>query len=73
MYGDVLPFTKKGIVNSLGFDKPPGAEKGSDAHVLNEHTYCCQLSADMCPKGEPLASRMHECLPWHEKRIGIRS
>lgn len=73
MYGDMLPFGKTGIVETLGFATPPGAEKGSDAHVLNEHTYCCQLATDMCPHGEPLASRMSECLPWHEKRIGTRS
>ena len=32
---------RNGIVNELGFTKPPGGQFGSTSHVLNEHTYCC--------------------------------
>ncbi len=34
-----LPFY--GIVNHVGFTNPPGGEKNSNLHVLNDHTYCC--------------------------------
>jgi hypothetical protein len=51
-----------GIVIPVGFLTPPGAEIGSQNHVLNDHTYCCQLSATACPSGEPdinLAAQCH--------------
>lgn len=40
-----------GIVNHLGFTVPPGGEIGSDKHVLNDHTYCCQMGGDVCATG----------------------
>ncbi len=50
-----MPLFKKGIVNNLGFETPPGGKKNSSNHVLNDHTYCCQLNIDICLKtGEPL-------------------
>lgn len=42
-----------GIVNELGFTELPGGDKNTATHVLNDHTYCCQKSADMCETGEP--------------------
>jgi hypothetical protein len=30
-----------GIVNHVGFTKPPGGKKNSNLHVLNDHSYCC--------------------------------
>jgi hypothetical protein len=43
-----------GHVMHLGFEKPPGGEIGSPNHVLNDHTYCCQLGLDICKAtGEP--------------------
>lgn len=30
-----------GVVVNLGFTAPPGAEKNSTKHVLNDHSYCC--------------------------------
>ena len=42
-----------GYVFPVGFEKPPGGEIGSDKHVLNAHTYCCQLSETECATGEP--------------------
>jgi len=71
--GDVLGVTKRGIVNTLGFDAPPGGDIGSDQHVLNDHSYCCQLAADMCPNGEINEDRIEECYPWHQKRIQTRT
>jgi len=54
---DTLPLTSKGLVFNLGFEKPPGGELNSKNHVLNDHTYCCQLSMSICAKtGEPLES-----------------
>ena len=54
---------------------PPGGEIGSKSHVLNDHTYCCQLGGDPapCATGEPNPDLASECLAWHEKRIGTRS
>jgi len=42
-----------GFVWNLGFTEPPGGKKGSALHVLNDHTYCCQLDPTICAKGEP--------------------
>lgn len=53
-FPDVLPFFSRGIVQNVGFEKPPGEEIGSQYHLLNDHDYCCQLSPDICAKtGEP--------------------
>jgi hypothetical protein len=30
-----------GIINDLGFSEAPGGFKNRQAHVLNEHSYCC--------------------------------
>jgi len=40
--------------------------------VLNDHTYCCQLSLTACATGEPSTDLVEECYAWHEKRIGTR-
>lgn len=42
-----------GIIIPAGFTEPPGAEFGSQNHVLNDHTYCCQLNSEVCTSGEP--------------------
>ena len=58
------------FVFDLGFDVPPGGEVGSDKHVLNDHTYCCQLDAKICAAhGEPGAEHAQQCLDWHRKRV----
>lgn len=62
-----------GKVFPVGFKTPPGGEIGSPRHVLNDHTYCCQMSAMECADGEPQIADASECLAWHEKRIGTRS
>lgn len=62
-----------GIITEAGFEKPPGGEIGSSKHVLNDHTYCCQLNRTICASGEPAAGFTQECYDWHDKRIGTRS
>lgn len=44
----------------------------SNVHVLNDHSYCCQLSAKMCETGEPPLSEAATCKAWHVKRISTR-
>ena len=58
-----MPLFEKGIVNNIGFKIPPGGQKNSLNHVLNDHTYCCQLKSDICVKtGEPLPEHGQICL-----------
>jgi endoglycosylceramidase len=61
-----------GIVAPVGFEKPPGAEIGSPNHVLNDHSYCCQLTPSMCATGEPRTDKANQCYEWHENRLGQR-
>lgn len=63
----------KSIVNALGFKTPPGGKIGSDTHVLNEHTYCCQMGDTICEDGEPKEGMEDVCMEWHLKRMGQRS
>ena len=62
-----------GTVFPVGFEKPPGGEIGSTSHVLNDHTYCCQMGGDPCASGEPDVKLADECLAWHRKRLGTRA
>ena len=62
-----------GVVFPVGFQTPPGGEIGSPNHVLNDHTYCCQLNPKMCLTGEPLVEYAKDCYKWHENRIGQRA
>ena len=61
-----------GVVFPVGFQKPPGGEIGSPNHVLNDHTYCCQLTPSMCATGEPRTDKAEQCYEWHENRMGQR-
>ena len=54
-----------GYVFNLGFTEPPGGADNLETQVLNDHSYCCQLAADMCATGEPPLSKAAECLSWH--------
>jgi hypothetical protein len=60
-------------VYPVGFEKPPGAEIGSKNHVLNDHTYCCQLGTHVCDSGEPSTDLASECLEWHQLRVYTRA
>jgi len=62
-----------GVVFPVGFETPPGGEIGSPNHVLNDHTYCCQLSPGICATGEPSTDKAEECLRWHHNRMGQRA
>jgi len=62
-----------GYVFPVGYDTPPGGEIGSANHVLNDHTYCCQLSPLMCATGEPREDKAAECLAFHRNRIHTRA
>lgn len=77
--GDFLPIRLFGIailesVRSVGFLTPPGGDIGSDMHILEAHTYCCQLGFDVCSAtGEPPAKMASECDGWHEKKVSTRA
>lgn len=62
-----------GLVVPLGFSKPPGGANNSTVHVLNDHSYCCQLDPSICLTGEPTLEKAVECRAWHEKRLATRS
>jgi endoglycosylceramidase len=69
--GDFLPIRILGyqllaLVDHVGFPTPPGGEIGSDMHILETHSYCCQLGFDVCSAtGEPPANMGEECMAWH--------
>jgi len=42
-----------GWVPPVGYKIPPGGAIGSTTHILNDHTYCCGISATECADGEP--------------------
>ena len=67
-----FPDSYQGIVNRAGFTSPPGGKNNSANHVLNDHSYCCQLNTTICSTGEPDVSMGKECLDWHHKRIYTR-
>jgi endoglycosylceramidase len=78
MWFEPVPFPDEagilsGYVFPVGFQSPPGGDMGSNKHVLNDHTYCCQLSSNECKTGEPQVEHADKCLKWHEKRIGQRA
>lgn len=61
-------------VRHVGFVMPPGGSIGSDFHVLQDHTYCCQLGFDVCDKtGEPAPEMIDQCWAFHVKRHRVRS
>lgn len=66
-------YPKLAWVWPLGFSKPPGGEIGSKHHVLNDHTYCCQVNG-VCapPTNEPQQSTADMCEDWHNKRLKVR-
>jgi endoglycosylceramidase len=57
----------------VGFETPPGGAIGSANHVLNDHTYCCQVGPNICAAtGEPAPEDAAKCLAFHTKRIRTR-
>jgi len=73
-FPDMLGLGPEAVVWHTGFETPPGGKIGSANHVLNDHTYCCQLGASECAKtGEPQAKDAEKCYDLHTKRIGTRA
>jgi len=65
-FPDELGFGKEGIVNHAGFTELPGGAENTYNQVLNDHSYCCELSTDMCAAtGEPPLDQSERCLKWH--------
>ena len=80
MWFEPFPFPDElgvlgGQVFHVGYQKPPGGEIGSNVHVLNDHTYCCQAGLKACPNGEPNVDGNwpQKCNKFHTKRISKRS
>ena len=71
VHPDIMPHNG-GLVFPVGFETPPGGKIGSDKHILNDHTYCCQLNSTVCASGEPDPKMADECLDWHRLRISVR-
>jgi len=67
------PDESLGKVNPSGFVSPPGGKNGSSFHMLNDHSYCCQLSPEICASGQPDPTKEKECKEWHDKRIFLRA
>ena len=44
-FPDEIGIGKEGIVFHLGFTEAPGGAENAATQVLNDHTYCCQLSS----------------------------
>ena len=59
-----------GIINPTGFQTRPGAREGNQ--VFNEHTYCCQMGAEVCATGEPPLSYKSKCQSFHDRRLTQR-
>lgn len=61
-----------GIVFNLGFTEAPGGKENAAMQVLNDHTYCCEVSAEMCASGEPPLDQKEVCRDFHLKRVNTR-
>lgn len=75
MYFETAEYPDSGLgkVNHTGFVTPPGGQNNSAYHVLNDHTYCCQLGGDVCDTGEPALDSAAECLAFHKLRVDTRA
>lgn len=75
MYFETAQYPDSGLgkVNKTGFVSPPGGQNNSAHHVLNDHTYCCQLGGDVCATGEPAEDKAAECLAFHKLRVDTRA
>ena len=69
---DTLPLVG-GTVSPVGFETPPGGEKGSPNHVLNDHTYCCAMVPGVCEDEEPRPQDATKCMDFHRAKLGTRT
>lgn len=70
MMGKIGPFN---AIFNVGFKLPPGGAIGSENHVLNDHTYCCQVNPNLCADGEPPEGTDDVCYSFHQDRLSIRN
>lgn len=49
---DTIPFFG-GITIPMSFPDSPGGPANKNVQVLNDHTYCCEASPEICVPGEP--------------------
>jgi len=62
-----------GIIFNVGFSELPGGADHSSMHVLNDHTYCCEVSGEMCQNGgEPPLDQAETCRDFHRRRVSTR-
>lgn len=67
---DFLPFDG-GIIFPVGFQHPFAA---NGTNVLNDHTYCCEVSGSMCADGrEPTVEEGKTvCKSFHDRKVAQR-
>lgn len=67
-FGDVLSMLG-GITFETGFTAPPGTSNVGNA-LLNDHTYCCEMSYNACKGGEPtLKDAETSCASFNRRKI----
>lgn len=71
-FPDMIALDHHEYAFEMGFKAPPGGKIGSNKHIVNDHTYCCQLGGDTCVDGEPQEKYRDICRKAHESRIGGR-
>lgn len=64
-FPDTLPFFG-GHTLPIGFPETPGGSENLDKQALNDHSYCCQASANACATGEPPLSDSEMCRAFHK-------
>ena len=70
--GDLLPLLG-GMVFPIGFNDTPGGAEYLDRVVLNDHSYCCQMSTSVCASGEPPLDKATECAKFNFARVTSRA
>ena len=61
-----------GLIFPTGFIKNPGSDSNSKVHALNDHTYCCEVSENMCAEKEPPLDQEETCRDFHQRRLDVR-
>lgn len=71
-FPDTIPLFG-GLVSPVGFPETPGGPENAKYESLNDHTYCCQMDADICHFGEPPLEAKDKCKGFHLKKVGVRA
>lgn len=61
-----------GLVFPVGFSENPGGNENTHNQMLNDHTYCCQVSATMCANKEPPLDQEETCRKFNRNRVMVR-